>query len=592
MRSKTKPHAEHRPVMSWVAGIVALVLLASAGWAQEAPSSGDDPAALLRQGERIYREGIGPDGEPIEAIVQGDLVVLGTEFTCISCHMSAGLGSVEGGVITTPTTGRNLYSPYTGPSDLPMSSLARMRKLYKAPPPRPAYDDSSLALVLRGGIDPAGRTLDPVMPRYDLDERAMSILIGYLRSLSSTSSPGVRGDTIYIATVITQDVGPGDRAAVLNALENFIMVQNNLRNYARNAVESGNPSRIKMLARDFDFSTLKACSLRVWDLKGPADTWRIQMEDYYRREPVFFLLSGMTGGEWRPVHEFCEANRIPCILPIIDFPVVSDKNRYTLYFSKGFRQEGEAAARFLRRVENLPPGSKAVQVLRNTLQGRTLAGGFGEAWATAGGSKPVEVVLPAGDTLKEDFLAGMIEREKPAVILLWLGGEVLPVLEKLSSGMVKPGTLFLSASLLKDDLWRLPASVRPAVRVTYPFKLPQEKAQPLPDRKGTIPPEVPPFAESTPAIRALAATRLMTDIFSNMKDNYFGDYILDLIDMMGQSSFSPGGMGGMGGGLSVDFGKLGFGPGQRYAGKGCYIVELAPLGEKPQVLKRSEWVIH
>jgi hypothetical protein len=37
--------------------------------------------------------------------------------------------------------------------------------------------------------------------------------------------------------------------------------------------------------------------------------------------------------------------------------------------------------------------------------------------------------------------------------------------------------------------------------------------------------------------------------------------------------------------------RLSFGPDQHYASKGCYIVQLAH-GEKPELVKKSEWVIH
>ena len=40
-----------------------------------------------------------------------------------------------------------------------------------------------------------------------------------------------------------------------------------------------------------------------------------------------------------------------------------------------------------------------------------------------------------------------------------------------------------------------------------------------------------------------------------------------------------------------DFLRLSFGPGQRYASKGCYIMQLSP-GPEPQLVRKSEWVVH
>jgi len=36
--------------------------------------------------------------------------------------------------------------------------------------------------------------------------------------------------------------------------------------------------------------------------------------------------------------------------------------------------------------------------------------------------------------------------------------------------------------------------------------------------------------------------------------------------------------------------RVSFGPGQRHVSKGCYIVQLGK-GEKPLLVRRSEWVI-
>lgn len=69
------------------------------------------PEGALRVGEKMYREGILPSGEPIRAFIMKDIPVDGSMFSCSACHQRSGLGSVEGTVVTWPTNGRTLSAP-------------------------------------------------------------------------------------------------------------------------------------------------------------------------------------------------------------------------------------------------------------------------------------------------------------------------------------------------------------------------------------------------------------------------------------------------------------------------------------------------
>ena len=37
------------------------------------------------------------------------------------------------------------------------------------------------------------------------------------------------------------------------------------------------------------------------------------------------ITSGIGGKTWAPVHQFCERESIPCLLPNVDLPVVAEK---------------------------------------------------------------------------------------------------------------------------------------------------------------------------------------------------------------------------------------------------------------------------
>jgi hypothetical protein len=62
-----------------------------------------------------------------------------------------------------------------------------------------------------------------------------------------------------------------------------------------------------------------------------------------------------------------------------------------------------------------------------------------------------------------------------------------------------------------------------------------------------------------------------------MRDDFYRDYFFDIADMMRDQYYS----------IAV-YPRLSFGPGQRYASKGCYVVQLSKDGTLEKV---SNWVV-
>jgi len=86
---------------------------------------------------------------------------------------------------------------------------------------RPSYTEASLARALRDGIDPAGHKLDPLMPRFVLDDAEIALLASYLRALSMEPAPGVTDNEIHFATIIAPGVSPSRAQAMLDVLRAF-----------------------------------------------------------------------------------------------------------------------------------------------------------------------------------------------------------------------------------------------------------------------------------------------------------------------------------------------------------------------------------
>ncbi len=510
------------------------------------PPAGLSAEEAFRLGEVMYRTGTLPSGEPMIGYVQGDIEVSGQILTCSNCHMRSGLGSYEGGVTTLPTNGAKLYSPLKNGYDLPSTSMG-LRPLTA---PRPAYTDAGLAAALREGIDPAGRELSETMPRYILDDREMDIMIYYLKNLSSALSPGATLDVLRLATVVSEGVSSDDRKSMLDPLQSFTS------RFPRKLI------------------------LDVWELKGPRESWKEQLQEQYSKQPVFALIGGLVKGSWRPVHEFCEQNSIPAIIPITDLPVVSDKDLYTLYLSKGYYQEGEAAAKYLAHVRELKEDRQVVQVMRETEESKALAQGFSETWQKLGSIPVIDKIIPASETCGKDFWQKLAAASPNAVLLLWLESEDLAGIEGVAGLQQKPSMVFASASLLGEDFASVPEQIRSFSYLTYPFGLPEERNRSRSNveqfwRGRNVHPANKSIAE-----RVFSGVGLFSQAFGGLKNNRYRDYFLDLFDMLEDQT-----------GYGVRYPRLSFGPGQRYASKGCYIVTLGE-GSQPELIKKSEWVIY
>ena len=290
---------------------VGLVLTLVAGAAPQGPPADDVVAA----GQRLYREGLGTSGHPVDALVQGDVPVLGTQMTCQSCHGRSGMGAIEGGRIPSALVGPVLYAPDP------------QRR-------RPAYSDGTLARALREGIDSAGRSLDPLMPRFRIEDRDVAALAAYLRQLGAAPSPGVGPTSLRFATVVAGEVATDVQQAMIEVVKAFVADRN----------RSG-PQRLRGgHAPGQPKETFREWSLDIWRVGGPPVSWRAQIDAQYRDGPPFALIGGVASGTWQPIHDFCEAVQIPCLLPDADLPPADEGGFYSFYFSRGLRLEAEIIA--------------------------------------------------------------------------------------------------------------------------------------------------------------------------------------------------------------------------------------------------------
>jgi hypothetical protein len=562
---------------------VSLIMLAqAAGYTEAIAEEKLTSEQQLVLGERMYREGILPSGEPMQALVAADVTVDGRMFTCVNCHQRSGLGSVEGSVITWPINGKELFVPRRrtgawnaakqeqGPGANERWSLP---KQYQAADARPAYTDESLAQLLREGVDPAGRTLGRSMPRYNINDSDMAILIDYLKNLSNESDPGADDKKIRFATVITEGVADTDRQAMLSVLQTHIDIHNTQTRPHQRRAQSG------PFYKTEKYGAYRLFELDVWELKGPRNSWKQQLEDYYRTRPVFALLGGIASGSWTPIHEFCEQHEIPSIFPVTDQPVISDADWYTLYLSKGLYQEGEAAAHYLRPGIREKQDAFIVQIYRNGSEGQLAAQGFRNNMdkdATA-----MDKILGADEPITDTLLQELFKTKQVDALLLWLdSNDTSTVTQWITQQSQQPEHVFASWSLLEANASAIPEELRKNVYLTYPRDLPENNARSISVLKHWLKIRKIPETNLDIQSQMYFLGWMLPGAVSHMRSEFYRDYFMESFDMMTDQDYA----------IAV-FPRLTFGPGQRYASKGCYIVQLGN-GEQPELLRKSEWVIY
>lgn len=556
-------------------GLILLALTLGFGPQSRIQPPTRDPDTEYQLGERMFRKGLLPSGAPMTATVREDLPVQGATFACAGCHLQGGLGSVEGGVATPPANGEKLYRPWfryhpalVGDERKVLPDTTRDILL------RPAYTDETLARAITEGIDPTGRVLKDVMPRYPLGTEDAGVLVRYLKRLSVEPSPGVSATALTFATILTDEVSAEDRQDFLEVMTYRV----NLHNRQGDHRDSRGYRSLAALEGSLAF---REWSLVVWDLKGPASGWAAQLEAHYRKEPVFAILSGLSTRPWEPIHAFCEARRLPCILPLTDLPSFGGDGWYTLYFSKGPFQEGEAAAAYLSGREAALAGRPLLQVVADTPGARALAAGFDSGWADHGHTAAQTLQLRRGQKPGAKLLQNLVKGKAEPILLLWTGPEAYADLERLTRP--PKAMVLMSTSLLGAKLWDLPQGARDRTWLTYPFRLFR------PPTSMTAPEGTPPatFAQVSLVAgntqrrvrsRAFSVMKAVSEVIPRMGRNFYRDTLLDAFGMLMDDQ-------------ETDYERLSFGPGQRFASKGCYVVQM-PQGRLHGFVKQSEWVIH
>lgn len=518
-------------LVSAAIGLLGWIGVTAPAWSQDrapspvAPASARaadnaDDAALIALGRRVYREGVGVDGQPLVAVRGGGLQASGAAVACLNCHRSSGLGAVEGNIAVSPITGRYLFG-----QDGRAVVQQNIRGVKAFNQHHAPYDEHSVAAAIRAGVHVSGRALDALMPRFQIDDASMKALLAYLRPLSSGVAPGVADKQIRLASVITPDVEPARRQLFIDTVRAAVRQKNGSVVHGQRSMASA----AEMLLR-----TARNWEHEVWELHGPEETWAAQLQAHQDRAPVFALVSGLGASRWAPVHRFCEQQAMPCWFPsLAQPPVESETDNYSVYFSRGLWLEADVLAQRWQQAGAQAP-RRVLQVLGDAADAPVL-----DSLEAAMAGGPMTFEREAFDAARAPALLQRLRAlgARDAAVL-WLRPVQVEALVAAMSGPERSNArqdgaaLVWSGQLLAGQAPNLPPAWLAASQVVYPYQLPDRRGGSLSYFRQWLQIARLPLADEVLQSEVYFAMAFLSDVLVDMLDNVQRDYLLDRAEAM------------------------------------------------------------
>jgi hypothetical protein len=521
------------------------------------------PPETPSPGERFYLRGLAPGGAPVAATVQGDVHVESTDMACVNCHRRSGMGTAEGTLVVPAIAGSVLFAPLT--KGAPQIGAPRT----SGDGTRPAYTEAALLRAVRDGVDPSGRVLSAAMPRYAIGEGDAKALAGFLRTLGEGPVPGVSEAIVHLATIVTPRVASARRASMLDVLRTFVRAKNGGTRYEVRRRTKG-PWDMEQ-----QYQGYRDWVLDEWELHGASGEWPAQLEELYRRQPVYAIVGGIAEEDWSPVDAFCARHKVPAILPQTPLPpaVPAGDGFYSLYFSRGVTLEAQAIAHHLSAAA---PAGELRQVSRCGTPGQDAAASLARRLDRAAAASGC---VPSGAALDAEAWRTLVGDAR--TLVLWLDAGDRAGLEALavSPWIAKVSEVYLSSSLLGEDAVRLPEPLRERAVLAHPFVAPDEFDQHAVRslmwmRANGIKP-----LDRSVAVNAFFAIVLAADALNLPRRLGSREYFVETIEHMTNRSVYP-----------TAYPSVSFDPRRRFASTGAYLLKMPSL-PSGSFGKVEEWYV-
>lgn len=291
---------------------------------------------------------------------------------------------------------------------------------------------------------------------------------------------------------------------------------------------------------------------------------------------MFALISGVSGGAWTPIHDYCEREAIPCVFPNTVAVDAHRESHWSFYFSEGVSLEAAVLAQYL--ADNYPAGGwrRIVQYVGDSEPARlgaaTLERGLREhAMSVALEQRMHRATVATPD----DELMG-----KQDVLVLWLSPAELREFSN-RKGPPNSGLVVFSGELGGADDAPLNARWQRRAQMLYPY----ERAE---RRSARIVLNVNSWMSDHGLVPEADLLRLQGNTYSAcemttralqiMRARYSREYFLELIEAADE------------GALATAFPRFTLGSNQRRGSVGAYMMEFGRYGS-PRWAPAGDWIV-
>ncbi len=509
----------------------------------------------IQSGERIYRTGVLANGAPLTGNRDGGVRVSGAAAACINCHRASGLGGAEGNQLIPPVAGTVLRAPGQPWFERTGRAASGLSRTVPAAHTRPAHTRESFAQAMVSGRHASGEAMNYLMPRYELDEASLNQLLAYLDTLSVGQAPGVDRHALHLASIVTADAPASQRDATLAIMSRCI------------AERSPRPSANAVSPRPWLH--------HVWQLGTDPAHWPQELARYQKQQPVFAVVSGASGGSWTPIHQFCEREKIPCVLPNTAAVDEALASHWSFYFSRGVSLEAAALAQ--RLADAPPPGGwrRVIQRTDNSELARLAASALQRHLRAIGHA--AEIVLQDDAPDNGALTAAMTEQD---ALVLWLNPSAL---KAFTATTVPPraGRVIVSGEMGGLDDAPVALAWRERVWLLYLYEPAARRSARISlntadwmGRQGlTLHPALSRLQGNTYSACEVTVRALQT-----MRGHYSREYFLELVEAADEAA------------IATAYPSFTLGPNQRYGSSGAFIMEYAAPG-LTRLVAIGDWVV-